>query len=45
MMLTKTVFDRVWLVTYVDACIRYCAEDNVVVPPPKITYNQESTNE
>ena len=40
MMLTKTVFDRVWLVTYVDACIRYCAEDNVVVPPPKITYNQ-----
>jgi hypothetical protein len=42
MMLTKTVFDRVWLAKYVDACIRYCAEDNVAVPPPKVRFDDES---
>ncbi len=34
--LTKTVFDRVWLAKYVDACIRYAAQEGVVVMPPKI---------
>ena len=43
MMLTKTVFDRVWLAKYVDSCIRYCAEDNVAVPPPKQSFDQESS--
>lgn len=39
MTLTKTTFDRVWLAKYVDACIRYCAEDNVIVAPPKQDFN------
>ena len=45
MELTKTVFDKVCLAQYVDACIRYCAEDNVAVAPPKVSFDQESTNE
>jgi hypothetical protein len=43
--LTKTAFDKVWLARYVDACIRICAEHGVAVPPPKVDFNQESTNE
>lgn len=35
LMLTKTVFDRVWLAKYVDSCIRYAANEGVVVPPPR----------
>lgn len=36
LMLTKTVFDRVWLAKYVDSCIRYAAFEGITVPPPKI---------
>ena len=36
LMLTKTVFDRVWLAKYVDSCIRYAAQRGVTVAPPKI---------
>ncbi len=36
LMLTKTVFDRVWLARYVDSCIRYAAELGVSVAPPRI---------
>jgi hypothetical protein len=45
MELTKAVFDKVCLAQYVDACIRYCAEYNVAVAPPKVNFDQESTNE
>jgi hypothetical protein len=41
MELTKTVFDKVCLAQYVDSCIRYCAEDNVAVAPPKQNFDQE----
>ena len=36
MMLTKTVFDRVWLAKFVDACIRYAALEGVIVAPPRL---------
>ena len=36
LMLTKTVFDRVWLAKYVDSCIRYAAFEGVTVQPPKL---------
>ena len=36
LMLTKTVFDRVWLAKYVDSCIRYAAFEGVNVAPPKL---------
>ncbi len=36
MILTKTVFDRVWLAKYVDACIRYAALEGITVPPPRM---------
>jgi len=36
MILTKTVFDRVWLAKFVDACIRYAAFEGVIVPPPRL---------
>lgn len=36
LILTKSVFDRVWLAKFVDSCIRYAAEQGVVVMPPKL---------
>jgi len=36
LMLTKTVFDRVWLAKYVDFCIMAAAFEGVAVPPPKL---------
>ena len=36
LMLTKTVFDRVWLAKYVDSCIRYAALEGITVAPPRI---------
>lgn len=36
LMLTKTVFDRVWLAKYVDCCIRYAALEGITVAPPRI---------
>ena len=44
MMLTKTVFDRVWLAKYVDACIQYCAVEGVTVAPPKKDYDKVKGN-
>ena len=34
MILTKSSFQREGLVKYMDSCIRYAAEEGVVVPPP-----------
>ncbi len=36
MILTKTVFDRVWLAKFVDACIRYAALEGITVSPPRL---------
>jgi hypothetical protein len=36
LMLTKTVFDRVWLAKYVDSCIRYAAQEGIICAPPRI---------
>jgi hypothetical protein len=36
LMLTKTVFDRVWLAKYVDSCIRYAANEGITCAPPRI---------
>lgn len=36
LILTKGVFDRVWLAKFVDSCIRYAAFEGVIVPPPRI---------
>ena len=36
MILTKTVFDRVWLAKFVDSCIRYAAFEGIIVQPPRL---------
>jgi len=33
--LSKSSFDKHWLAKYIECCIRYCAEQGVVVPPPR----------
>lgn len=39
--ITKAMFDRAWLAKYVDFCIRTCAEEGIVVPPPRYRKRKE----
>ena len=41
MILTKSSFQREGLANYMDSCIRYCAEEGVVVPPPNKNWRKE----
>ena len=36
LIITKSLLDRAWLAKYVDFCIRLCAEEGIVVPPPRV---------
>jgi hypothetical protein len=35
LIITKSLLDRAWLAKYVDFCIRLCADEGIVVPPPR----------
>ncbi len=41
MILTKSSFQREGLAKYMDSCIRYAAEEGVVVPPPNKDWRKE----
>lgn len=42
--LTKQCFEREGLALYVDSCIRYCADEGVVVPPANKGWKQAEKN-
>jgi len=39
--LTKTCFDRMGLAKYIDSCIRYAAEEGIVVEPPNPQWKED----
>lgn len=39
--LTKACFEKEGLSTYVDCCIRFCAEEGIVVPPANKQWRKE----
>ncbi len=41
LILTKSSFQREGLVKYMDSCIRFAAEEGIVVPPPDKNWRQE----